>query len=165
MTRLFDSILKIIKDHSAPISTQKLKNIVESYSFVFISEALNSEKNPDIYEKMKESEIISICSYSKGLDSYFLISFEKIIIFVCQTSISFVENLFLSHPKLTICFYNNTKSIFDSNIKIKYEETNLNIDYANIFQYIKSINLSSIFTRILTCILQYLIKKSFNKLN
>lgn len=159
MIQLITKIQESIQQRRVPISNIKLKSILENYSILYVSKIIDSENNKDIFEKMEESKLITICSHKKEEKLYFIISFERTIIIVLKESISFLKNLFLSHTNLTICFNNDTKPIFDSSIEIEYVETKLDFEDCYVEKYIKNSNI--IYTKILSSILQYLIKNSY----
>lgn len=119
-----------------PISNSKLKKIVEDCSFLYISEKIHLNTKPDILKKIKESNVISICAYNDEIDEYFFIGYEQKVIIVQQSSIKFLEELFLSMDELLICFYNKTKPIFDKNINIEYKEAKLDFEKVYVEQHI-----------------------------
>lgn len=156
--------MNLTSDINLPISNLKLKKLIEEYSFLSITEKIHINTEPDIFKKFNESKVISICTYSNGCDTYFFVGFELIVLNVQQSSILFLEELFLSKDELLICFYNEAKSIFDENINIKYKETELDFKKEILAEHVTIKKETKKFVYYLICIMQYLIEKSYIKL-
>ena len=126
MDLLINKTTEFIQEESIPISNSKLRSIMKNYSFIYVSEIIDSEKITTLLKKIKFSLIISICLYKESDNFYFIVSFEQTVLIIPKKSLSFLENLLSSDQNLVICFSNDdTKSIFDSCIKVNYEETKL----------------------------------------
>lgn len=160
MINLFNNVKNSFNNHTVPILNTKLKSVVEKYAILYFTDKISFDEN--IYERMNESEVISIRQHKNSKELYLIICFEQTIIIINPTYISNLKNLFSSNPNLTICFQEDTKSVFDDNIKIEYTETKLNFNNIILDKYITPFN--SIIKSIVSSILQYLLKKSFIKL-
>ena len=161
------------------ILDKSFANIVKNYNFINVNSTFTPDENQDIFQHMLESKIFIISQFIESNQDqdleYFIVAFEKTIIIIKQCLLQLLNQLFMSHSCLQICFLSNTKDIFDkfNDNKIKYTEIqmheNFSYELTNITQslFMRIINSSfvQIFNVMQTCILAYLLKKSYIKLN
>lgn len=165
MNSLFEKIQNDFIKQTLPISNAKLKSIVEEYSILYIIEIMKSDQYSDIYKRMSESKIISICKYIEEDNLYLIICFEQTVIIINSKQISFLNNLFEFNSNLTICFQEEVKPIFEESINIKYSESFLSFNDIVIDQYLSNSKIKVFLKSIISSILRYLIKKSFIEMN
>ena len=92
---------------------EKLKKVVDNYTFLEISEKTESELNLNIANNIKESKVIIISHYKENDDFYFVLSFKRTILVINQSRIKILQTFLSEKEKLEICFLSNTKKIFD----------------------------------------------------
>lgn len=165
MNHSFDQPQENLKKLTIPKLNDKLQKIISSYFIYNITKEITDKTNPEIYFNLKNSIVISICHYKEAEYNFFIIGFENTILKIQESSISFIENLLSSNSHLTYNFSPGTKCIFDEHIKFKYNESDILLECSNINEYIQSTKENQPNISILQCILQYLFKKSYIKLN
>lgn len=172
LSKLFALINNPIKIHN-----KILERIIQNYSFLYITKNFQFDKNSNILQNIKESNIIIInqCNIQdqKTQEMYFIISFQKTVIIIKQLSLFLLSPLFSTHSNMNICFLSNTQKDFNQSINILYNEIQSD---SNFFEEISNFDknfcieqstpfIDEIWKDIRSCISAYLIKKSYLKLN
>lgn len=168
----FLELHKSISEQNTKLSKKGLKDIAESYSFIYISEngSINEENKNIIYQNIKRSPIIIFDQNNKLNEATnkkcFIIGFEQTLIILAKSSNSecFLNKLLFSNLNIPVCFLSNSKSIFDEPNEIKNREILVDSifleEIESLHQSFKIIR-NSIFEIISPCISGYLIKKSY----
>lgn len=130
-----------LNENNRNIKNNKLYTVIQKYSFHHILEDLIIQGNENIYQKMNESKVIFINKFVYDEENSFLIiGFKETIIIVELNSLSLLSTLFSNQSNLTICFLQNVKDIFSSQIKTKFQEIILD---QNLKRHIKKFNIAS----------------------
>ena len=177
MISSFLNLQELLDQYDIEFNKNGVKDTIQSYNFHLISPSKSLKENEleKLDHYVKKSKIIIIYQ-NKDLneetqEDFLLIGFEKTLIILNQTSISFLTNILTKHTDLSVCFLNDTKNIIQKKIKNHEIEIDENfIEEINSLQRIflpknKNKNKSKIISRVLTyispCISAYLIKKSY----
>lgn len=104
------------------ILNKKMDEVIHRYNFYEISDNTDLDKNQQIITHFKESKVIIVDHFEKNKDKYFILSFQKTLVFVNQNSdLKKIIFTFLSNnSNLSICFLSNIKGIFDQYHEIQY---------------------------------------------
>ena len=110
-------------------SKGKLDDIMNTYKFLYITDQLDLTEST-LNQNLTNSNVIMINYYEnqpeKSDELHLIIAFRKTVLIVEQLLLKNLQPLFLNKNKLKICFFKNTKNIFDEKINIKYEESTKN---------------------------------------
>ncbi|KAK8834442.1 hypothetical protein M9Y10_031474 [Tritrichomonas musculus] len=164
---MIEDILRFYKTISRPqieVNTV-FKEIVQDYSIFHISESSfpNDDEKQRITDKIKESQVVIIDQNQelnkKMQNKYFIIGFEKTLILFEYSSKSeyFLRELFSIHSQILTC------DLSDQNNKMQIFKKEIN-DFKKKFVY-NRIYSQQAWKITNSCILGYLIKKSYLKLN
>ena len=154
---------------------KKLNDVINDYTFLYVNKFLYEKENQDIYQKLEQSNVVIVNQSNKlsfrGENQYFLIGFYRIVMIIDQSSLSFLSELFRSKSELKIIFLSSTKTNFDKNISIKYDEIindfNFETEIENFndkfnLQGLLNLDLNRIWEIIKPCITGYLIKQGYS---
>ena len=108
------------------LDNKTLDKKIKQYKLFYIS-TNNYFFNQNVKLNIKQSSLIIVDKFSlqnqKSDDDYnFIISFQKTIIIISHEFLKTLENLFSCNSDLSLCFLSDTKTIFDLNIDLKYNE-------------------------------------------
>lgn len=116
-----------------------MKEVIDSYTFLEISDQKELEQNKKIFENLNESKLIIISHYEEQEIEknyrFFVVSFKRMILVIKEIRIKILQTLLSKKDKLEICFLFDTKKIFDdindklNKEKIKYEEIQKDEDF------------------------------------
>ncbi|KAK8876323.1 hypothetical protein M9Y10_006521 [Tritrichomonas musculus] len=178
MIEEFQKIQKFIVNKKLIAQNPAANEVIQDYNFIHISEHIlyeGKEEESKIYQNISNSKVI-IIDQNQEFDQlanqkYYLIGFEKTIILLNESSLSFLQKLLLSNPNLPICFLTNKDDFFTKNIKnpeieisaVFKKEIEILSQSFNLFKGTKK--MKQIWPFIVPCITGYLIKKSYSQLN
>lgn len=126
---LMNPILDFLNDFNkgkVDLDNKTLDKKIKQYKLFYIS-TNNYFFNQNVKLNTKQSSVIIVDKFSlqnqKSDDDYnFIISFQKTIIIISHEFLKTLENLFSCNSDLSLCFLSDTKTIFDQNIDLKYNE-------------------------------------------
>lgn len=156
-------------------TNKKLTKTINDYSFYHIAQEPNFNQNPNILQNIKKSEcmIINRCVEEDSNSDYFIIGFNKTIIIIKRSLISFLNQLFSVKQGIKIYFLSNTKDIYNASITIQNQQIEISENFINEIhnfdQYIQIFQKSwpqihEIDKYISSCITGYLICQGYSKL-
>ena len=184
MIEEFQKIRKCIDSKKFILHNHAAIEVIQDYNFIHISEQISFDGKEEEEEKEKEFKIYQNISNSKVIvidqnkkfdklvnQKYYILGFEKTIILLKESSLSFLQQLLSSNPNIPICFLNSKDDYFSKNIK-NPEITNNEffkeeIKSLNNFFHLSNLTrqMKRIWKFIVPCISGYLIKKSYLQLN
>ena len=134
MYESFKTFCKRINNNEINFENKKIDSIIKNYTFFHVTQELSFDQNQKIFKDYESSNLVIVEYYNKlnknGNDQFFFILFNKNVMIIKQSLILLLQSLFSFSNKPIFSFLSNSKGIFDSNIKIKYNEIqdHLNID-------------------------------------
>ena len=167
---------QFLTNNSIEIKNYLLNIVFHNYSFYFISEKTDLHSIQDNYQNFKESKVFMINYFEDNEDQndgYFVICFKKTLLFINNSLLSILQQLFLSNPQSKICFLTNCEESFKQQIQIKntqmkldstFKEEIKNFENQIFIQKQLEPTIFKIWTVIKSCIIGYLIKQSYSKL-
>ena len=168
-----------VKNNPALIINSNYLRIIQKYTFLYANEYMSFMPNENIFQNLEKSKIVIISQVKEHNNipnkQYFIIGFNQTIIIVEQNSLFFLNSLFTASSNLKICFFENSKDLFITQIKINFQEVNITpIFEEEIYNFNQIISSGKIITQkslgkmwkvISPCILGYLIYQSYQNLN
>lgn len=166
-----------MNDNQISFVRNAFNDIIQGYKFYHISDNISlGEQVKRVIQKSINDSKITIVDQSKKLNheiknQAFILGFEKTIIILQQSEISFLEDILIKNPQISICFLPDTKEIIHQKMNIQNHE----IIADPIFkEEIKNLSTELILCKsskiikdilfcIAPCISGYLIKKSYLK--
>lgn len=154
------------------------KDIAQNYYFYFISENINLKEDDKckIDQNLNDSKIIIITQNEKfnqeTKEQHLIVGFEKTLIIIKNTSMSFLNMLLSANSNLFVCFLSNAKSIFIKNsIEIKNREIEVDSTFEeeikclskSFIPYKATKSFKNVWKIIVQCISAYLIQKCYMK--
>lgn len=175
MLERFNTLNAIIKDIDEKLNG-KLNGIVKNYLYLYIEDTLDPDYEQTLKQNILNSSVIVINNYKdKSMENdklHFIIVFRKTVLIIKQSLLQNLHPLFQEKGELEICFFEDTKSIFDESINIDYKEStkskNFNDEISKISnEFFKSIQFQDddFLDKIKSCISGYLIQQSYCNLN
>ena len=117
-----------INNQEIKFKNKTFLNIIQNYCFFYLSEnkLIDNDEKQIINQNVKCSKIIVI-HQNEQLNNetnkkLLIIGFDKTIIILDQSSISFLKDILDKNQDLYVFFISNTKNIIKSAIKIKNQE-------------------------------------------
>ncbi|KAK8894562.1 hypothetical protein M9Y10_022997 [Tritrichomonas musculus] len=175
MIEEFQKIQKFV-GNKIELQNKAANEVVKDYNFIHISDPVSFEQKEEeskIYQNIDNSEVIVINQNQKNDQSeeqkYYYIGFEKTIILLEESSLSFLQKLLSSHPTLPICLLTNKDDCFSKSIKnpeiIINEFIKDEIDALSESFYLSNVTktMRIIWQYIVPCISTYLLKKSYSE--
>ena len=149
-----------------------INDIANNYTFLYFSGKLDIDIDPFIYSNFKNSRTAVIYHYTYKSDenTFFIVSFEKTLIIIDQSSISILKSLFSTNEQSIIYIFSNKDSNYNfsdlfQNRLIENNQTLLAEikNFCTIFRKKPSSNpsINKLWTTIQQCISGYLISKSY----
>ncbi|KAK8838945.1 hypothetical protein M9Y10_032405 [Tritrichomonas musculus] len=126
MIEEFPKIRKYIDNKKFILHKHAAIEVIQDYNFIHISEQISfdgkeeEEEEFKIYQNISNSKVIVI-DQNKKFDKlvnqkYYILGFEKTIILLKESSLSFLQQLLSSNPNIPICFLNSKDNYFSKNI-------------------------------------------------
>ena len=182
MIDTFMHIPEYFKNGDIFVNNSGLNKVIKEYSFYFISKQLNLDQMIFLNENMKTSRVILIDQYTipNQNDHFFIISLKRTIIIINQSLITYLSDLFSSNSNLPIYFLSDSKQLFNKYIKIQNRQFEIDSNFQNEITNFKKCILLKIESNLLlkqkntifqiqkiisTCIIGYLIKQGYAKIN
>ena len=130
MSSKFQSFLSYQVNPGFQTSNTKLKEVVDSYIFIEISEKNESELILNFSDNINESKVIIISHYEEHEKEkeylYFVVSFKQTILVINEEQFKIIQIFLSRKAKLEICFLSSTKDIFDYiNDKLKKQKSSI----------------------------------------
>ena len=130
MKKLFEELRQkeYINDFALKITNTKFRQAIQDISLHYFTpeKEIDFNQYQGTFNNIKNSTAIIFDQYlnseSDQEGKYFIICFKKTLILIKQCAISFIRHLFTMNDKIGFCFLNNSKKVFDENIKIQYKE-------------------------------------------
>ena len=110
-------MLKIPEKIDIESSNKRLENVLQNFHLYYAGESYGENENQLIIKNIKESNLVIINQllYDTKKDIFFIIGFNKTILFAQHSSIQLMNSLFSNNTQLKFYFIRNTKDIYDKN--------------------------------------------------
>lgn len=178
----FSVIGKFLKGSDVAFKNTLIKDVVQNYSFLVISNIsdLDEKEKNNLIQKVKESKLMIIKQIEEAMKKYLVFGFEKTLVIHEHSSLtaSFLRMIYYYNPKISVCYLQNQNNSNEPNdipkeikkIKVdeRFEEEIKNFQTFishNICFSSGNETMKKIWKGIVPCITAYLIKKGYYGLN
>ena len=106
-------LYELFKSNTSKIHNEKLKKIVQDYSFLYFSIKNDLVQNQKISTYIKESNVITISHFkrTKSNEQFYIYCFKNTIMISQYLKILF-QLILLINPDIELCFLFDTKNTF-----------------------------------------------------